>query len=484
MSRFLLALIIAWGILSGPLYAVAADNMPPELNPLCWRKDECACERAKFSGDSCDPQTLKEPTMHAGFVEGEAPCDKEGWGKCLPAGKTVTQISFGGKREFSNIGVFLQLMYRYAVGVAGIIAVVMIMVAGMQWVTSGGNSEAITSAKKRIAGAMMGLFLVYLSYFILNAVNPLLISFRLPQIFMVRKAGLVPQFCSSVSSTGKFLKAAEVADQKSKLIAPGDFSKPLLYTDKATRDKEFGCGNRFFIEGGGDQTCFGDICPPSSMCTDLEYSGKTGDYKCLNASIIGRITNDKFTDSGCLSMAAGPFAGEGWESPEIVDTAILHSDGEQELWVVCGDGQKHEVTGAISKTFTLTTYQTYYTTVSAQMLDSVAEKCPNREVKGAVIKFEMNEDCDPKDENHWVGYDGDAGASQNRMKDLGDDIFFTNNAKNMNTRYFIPLDKIKKGMILNMYASTDIYDIDCEKGEAESRCAEFRIPRYGDLLIQ
>jgi hypothetical protein len=76
------------------------------------------------------------------------------------------------------LGQYIAAVYKYAVAVAGIIAVVMIIIAGFQWATSGGSADAISEAKKRISNAIIGLILTLSSYVILYTVNPELVSFK------------------------------------------------------------------------------------------------------------------------------------------------------------------------------------------------------------------------------------------------------------------------------------------------------------------
>ncbi len=64
-------------------------------------------------------------------------------------------------------------------GFLGLIFVVLMIWSGYQWMTSGGNTTAIDTAKKRIINAVIGLVIVFAAYSItefmviqvLNAVN-------------------------------------------------------------------------------------------------------------------------------------------------------------------------------------------------------------------------------------------------------------------------------------------------------------------------
>lgn len=76
------------------------------------------------------------------------------------------------------LGEYLAALYKYAIIFAGVLSVVIIMLSGFNWVTSAGNSEKITDARKKIGGALIGLFIAVSSYTILYFINPNLVEFR------------------------------------------------------------------------------------------------------------------------------------------------------------------------------------------------------------------------------------------------------------------------------------------------------------------
>ncbi len=73
---------------------------------------------------------------------------------------------------------YLVSVYKYSVIAISILAVIMIMVAGVQWLISGGSYDKINLAKKRIGGSIIGIILAVGSYTILNVINPNLTGFR------------------------------------------------------------------------------------------------------------------------------------------------------------------------------------------------------------------------------------------------------------------------------------------------------------------
>lgn len=83
------------------------------------------------------------------------------------------------------LGEYLAAVYRYAVVTAGLVAVIAIIVSGVQWILGGTNEELINKAKKQIGNALVGLLLAVGSYVILFTINPELVEFKSLRILYV-----------------------------------------------------------------------------------------------------------------------------------------------------------------------------------------------------------------------------------------------------------------------------------------------------------
>jgi len=69
--------------------------------------------------------------------------------------------------DFTNvIGPLVQLFFVLAI----IAALLYLVWGGFKWLTSGGDKQAVASAREHIIAALIGLVIVFLSYFILNIV--------------------------------------------------------------------------------------------------------------------------------------------------------------------------------------------------------------------------------------------------------------------------------------------------------------------------
>lgn len=66
-----------------------------------------------------------------------------------------------------TIGNIVQVL----LGFVGTIFIILIIVAGVQWMTSGGNEEKIKQAKRHLVNATIGLTIVFMAYAIAYSVT-------------------------------------------------------------------------------------------------------------------------------------------------------------------------------------------------------------------------------------------------------------------------------------------------------------------------
>lgn len=126
------------------------------------------------SGDGADDQLAADsPDADAGTVENteSSGCDNE-----------VVDIPY--------IGEYFSAIYGYLVSIAGIVAGIIIVIAGFQWLIAAGNAAKISEAKKRIANAVVGLILALGSYTVLFLVNPDLVTFKALRLAVVQREEL------------------------------------------------------------------------------------------------------------------------------------------------------------------------------------------------------------------------------------------------------------------------------------------------------
>lgn len=81
-----------------------------------------------------------------------------------------------------NLPEYVVYIYRFAIWGSGIVAMLMIIIGGVLYMTSMEDPEKKKDARDRIKSALFGLLLLFGIYIILNTINPELTIARLPQV--------------------------------------------------------------------------------------------------------------------------------------------------------------------------------------------------------------------------------------------------------------------------------------------------------------
>ncbi|MBI4435470.1 D-alanyl-D-alanine carboxypeptidase family protein [Candidatus Uhrbacteria bacterium] len=91
----------------------------------------------------------------------------------------------GDVLKVNYLGDYIAGIYKYLLGISTTIAIVMVMVSGLQWALGGASAEAIGKAKTRIKNALTGLVLLLCTYAILATVNPNLLRLQFPELEVI-----------------------------------------------------------------------------------------------------------------------------------------------------------------------------------------------------------------------------------------------------------------------------------------------------------
>ncbi len=295
LFRVSVILVILGSFFVGPLAIQAAGT-----DTRCFTKTQCEKARGELGASEEGFYDRPDSRDVCGTILSEDGTTEIPLGFCLPVGQSTTKVSFGGKKTFANFGDFIQYGYRYGMWVAGIIAVAFIVISGVQWAASGGNSDMISSAKNRISGAITGLILLTLSYTILNTVNPYLVQLRLPQAWMINTIDIVPPSCGGITDKklaylGQLNPDGTPINQSTKDSAYAQAKQagykispqPNEIPTGAGAEKQAPlCGYEYLVEGGATLSCRGDICAP-----------KKDNFKrtCLPFEVVGGKKESKST---------------------------------------------------------------------------------------------------------------------------------------------------------------------------------------------
>ncbi len=412
--------------------SVLGEDLSPKYNPICWEQKACEEARADFVGES-------NAKASEGWLENQYPCDAKGWGMCLPANATVAQVSFGGSKEFKNVGDYIKTVYNYSLLMIGILAVVMIIIAGAQWASSGGNGEVIKQSQKRITGAIIGLFIAFMSYNILQSINPATVNLRLPQVYMIRQQILPSKWCRELDPKTDFAFGASHEKQKDEIKATNDSAYNLKYPHDNPADKNFWCGQRFFIGGASTEAfCWGDRCgKDGGLCTNVDPVDPNNPYMCRKASIAGEVKNL----NGGVDLSS--VIGDEWED----------IDDDIELYLVCAkeiEGRPLSVSLEVEASAVVTDEvnkkQGYILRVEDDDLDNTIKECGDA---SKVIGGYMVMNFTPNMSTNMVGEDKAIGKDGKEIWGAGGLFFLIKTYPFIiKNEAFIPLSSIRSGIML------------------------------------
>ena len=84
----------------------------------------------------------------------------------------------GNLKENVTLKDYLTWAFRFVLALAGFLAVMMIVIGGVEYIISGASEASRSDAKKRINNAISGLVLALVSYLVLYTINPSLVDFE------------------------------------------------------------------------------------------------------------------------------------------------------------------------------------------------------------------------------------------------------------------------------------------------------------------
>ena len=160
----------------------------PESSDLCWSEKECTTNPIDVAGE----------TYYGVFSGVQSPYCKKGQpngditGYCYGPIRPITlSIPILGTTEVRGLGTYVELVYRFTLPVAALIAVLFFVIAGFQYMTAGGSKKAVTSAKERMQNTVIGLVLLLSVYVIANLLDPRLVKFTSLRTPLIKEAVLL-----------------------------------------------------------------------------------------------------------------------------------------------------------------------------------------------------------------------------------------------------------------------------------------------------
>lgn len=156
--------------------------------PVCpedtsWEETSSKCLKNDPDPNNIDGYTLVPPKKYDNCAEAKntcvtgcgcgpcktegripAPCINEKDGKCLEIKSAIGNIP-------TEPAQFVKKLFSVILGVAGGIALILIIIAGYRFLTSQGNPEKVQAAREQLTSAIVGLLFIIFSFVILEVVG-------------------------------------------------------------------------------------------------------------------------------------------------------------------------------------------------------------------------------------------------------------------------------------------------------------------------
>jgi len=181
----------------------------------------------------------------------------------LPASAAVSIPTIAGIPKDATAAEFIVYFFNLMVAVGGLIAVVIVIMAGIEWMTSDGNPSKIESAKDKIKNTLLGVAVLMGCYVILNIINPTLTTVKINKLYCYQ--GIAVNEKPSADSTEND-KQVCITDTTSKLgyyidsTLDWNFQADTLLAVYTYSGENFtGTRTEFSCENGGCSGRFGDI---------------------------------------------------------------------------------------------------------------------------------------------------------------------------------------------------------------------------------
>ncbi len=142
---------------------------------------QCAQMQSPYAKESDSAPTIKLPDLLLQVPIGDL------------SSFSAASIQKEGSQETIKVpwlALYIGTLYKYLVGIAGILAAAMIVYGGLKWMLAAGNAGKIGEAKESIGSAVIGLLLALFSYLLLWTINPQLVNLKTVDIETVAKISL------------------------------------------------------------------------------------------------------------------------------------------------------------------------------------------------------------------------------------------------------------------------------------------------------
>ncbi|EKD47045.1 MAG: hypothetical protein ACD_66C00246G0002 [uncultured bacterium] len=149
-------------------YTDEQQSMNPDYNTLCWSQYECESQPVEFAGGTL-----------ASEWDGQASFCPAGKGYCYSEPQPIKlNIAIGSLTEAASLGQYINAVYSWLLTGASLLAVVIMMIGGIEYILARGNGAKIGTAQAHLKQAVTGIVLLFCSYAIANVIDPHFTTFN------------------------------------------------------------------------------------------------------------------------------------------------------------------------------------------------------------------------------------------------------------------------------------------------------------------
>jgi len=159
---------------------------------------------------------------------------------------------------------YIAAIYKYAIGIVGILAVVVMMFGGLVWIMSAGNTSRVGEARAWITASITGLVLVLASYTILYIINPNLVNLNFLSVPVVKE---------------ELITSKAISGCKWTTIPKDQYCADVLGSGWVNRDGDKCAGEA----PNWSDVCCCPPCPTECAAVGCEYCGECSD--CITLKI-------------------------------------------------------------------------------------------------------------------------------------------------------------------------------------------------------
>jgi len=177
------------------------------------------------------------------------------------AGNTITLAE-----NTKPLAEYVIAIFKYSIGVIGIISAIVLMYGGVRWLTAAGNSSAVSDAKTYILSSLTGLILTFGSFLLLSTINTNLTNLKITEVKRIQYLGLNFGCCKKTAQDGS-VTTQNLSPENCDLI------KQEQVNPNGFKSVEF------FL----DQEALNNTCEPIKGCCQITHKATNTDVKAFDA---------------------------------------------------------------------------------------------------------------------------------------------------------------------------------------------------------